>query len=85
VEKILKFAEGVLNLRLKYNFSVTSWGRTKERNTFVHGTPGSNHLLWLGIDVILDDQKKEVDFEKDADRLGLMAIYEGDHYHLQPK
>jgi hypothetical protein len=29
--------------------------------------------------------KKNVDFEKDADRLGLVAIFEADHYHLQPK
>lgn len=85
MEKVIKFGEAILHLRLKYEFSVTSWGRTTKRNQFVSGVPGSNHLLWLAVDVILDDQKKDVEFEKDAGILGLMAIYEQDHYHIQPK
>jgi len=85
MDKITVFIEAVLHLKLKYEFSITSWGRTRKRNTLIKGTPGSNHLLWLAVDIILDDMKKNVDFEKDADRLGLMAIYEQDHYHLQLK
>jgi hypothetical protein len=37
------------------------------------------------MDVVLDDQKKDVDFEKDCAKVGLQALYEVDHYHLQPK
>jgi len=85
MDVILSFVNKVLILKIRWGFSVSSWGRTDKRNVFVNGVPGSLHLLWLGMDVILDDQKKNVDFEKDADRLGLMALYEGDHYHLQPK
>jgi len=63
---------------------VTSWGRTPKRNSFVQGVAGSNHLLWVGMDVVLDEMKRDVEFEKDAAALGLQAIYEQDHYHLQP-
>ena len=70
---------------LKWNASVTSWGRSEKRNIFVHGVAESYHLLFLGMDVILDDQKKDLAFEKDCSKLGLTALYEQDHYHLQPK
>lgn len=82
---ILIFVESVLILGARWSFSVTSWGRTEKRNSFVRGKPGSLHLLWLAVDVVLDDQKKNIEFEKDADRVGLVAIYEQDHYHLQKK
>jgi len=36
------------------------------------------------MDVVLDEMKRDVEFEKDAAALGLQAIYEQDHYHLQP-
>jgi len=85
MERILSFVNKVLMLKIRWGFSVTSWGRTESRNAFIHGVPGSLHLLWMAVDVILDDMKKNVDFEKDADRLGLVGIFEGDHYHLQPK
>jgi len=81
----IEFAERSMIICLRWRASVTSWGRTEKRNHFVGGVPGSYHLTWQGIDAVLDDQKKDVDFEKDCTKLGLQAIYEGDHYHLQPK
>ncbi len=80
-----EFAQKCVLICCMWQGSVTSWGRTKKRNTFVGGVEGSYHLLWLGMDVILDDQKKNIDFEKDCAKLGIAALYEGDHYHLQPK
>ena len=70
---------------LKYRASVTSWGRTEKRNILKKGVEGSLHLNWLGMDVILDDHKKDLAFEKDCAIFGITALYEGDHYHLQPK
>jgi hypothetical protein len=81
----IEFGSRCLIICLRWSASVTSWGRTEKRNSFVHGVPGSNHLLWLGLDVVLDDQKKDIDFEKDCAKLGLQALYEVDHYHLQPR
>jgi hypothetical protein len=85
MDLILAFVNKVLILKIRWGFSVTSWGRTEVHNKAVGGVPGSNHLFFLGMDVVLDDMKKNVEFEKDADRLGLQAIFEQDHYHLQPK
>jgi hypothetical protein len=41
-------------------------------------------MVWGAVDVVLDDQQKNVEFEKDCSAVGLQAIYEQDHYHLQP-
>ena len=70
---------------LKWRASVTSWGRTEKRNILKKGVDGSLHLNWLGMDVILDDMKKTITFEKDCAIFGITALFEGDHYHLQPK
>jgi hypothetical protein len=82
---LFKFMESVICLALKYNASVSSWGRTPEHNAEVGGHPQSWHMLWLGMDVIFKPMVKNVEFEGDADLLGLQAIFEGDHYHLEPK
>jgi len=84
MDQILDFVKRVLHVRLKWDFSVTSWGRTPARNTFVKGVAGSLHMMWTGMDIMLDGQQKNVDFEKDCSSAGLQAIYEQDHYHLQP-
>lgn len=78
------FIEKVLLLCYRHRGSVTSWGRTVKHNKEVGGVDVSWHLLWLGIDVVLDEMKKNTEFETDAVRLGLKPILEVDHYHLQP-
>ena len=86
MDKLLEFVKAVFALSMKYSFSVTSWGRTTARNNAVGGVPNSWHLLWMGIDAIPDGPcKKDLEFEKDAAIFNLQAIFEGDHYHLQPK
>lgn len=80
-----EFASRCCLLCLRWSGSVTSWGRTETRNTTVNGVPGSYHLDWLGMDVVLDNQKKNLPFERSCSLLGISALYEGDHYHLQPK
>lgn len=82
---LFKFVHSVICLALKYHGSVTSWGRTREHNAAVGGHPESWHMLWLGLDLIFDPMVKNEAFERDADLLGLQAIFEADHYHLEPK
>ena len=81
----LSFFLSVIFISYKYRGSVSSWGRTAKHNKEVGGVEGSIHLLWLGVDVVLDEMKKSLEFEKDCDKLGMVALFEGDHYHLQPK
>lgn len=77
-----KLIDGVFRLRMKWAFSVTSWGRTFARNQLVGGVPTSDHLLWNALDVVLDDQEKNPQFEADATKCGIKTLWEGDHYHL---
>lgn len=79
------FIPRVVIVCCKHRGSVSSWGRTPKHNKDVGGVEGSIHMLWLGCDVVLDEMKKNLEFEKDCSILGLVPIYEGDHYHLQPK
>jgi len=78
------FAARVFALCFKHQGSVSSWGRTLKHNINVGGVTNSYHLVWLGADVVLDIMEKDLVFENDAEGLGLKAIHEGDHYHLQP-
>ena len=82
---VIGFIMPVITLRAKYQFSVSSWGRTVKHNKEVGGVEGSDHLLWLGLDAILEPLEKNLDFEKDCSRLGLFALFQKDHYHLRPK
>ena len=82
---VSQFIEAILLLAINWHISVTSWGRTQKHNKAVGGVDDSHHLRWLGIDVIIDENKKNLKFEKDCDRMGIRALWEVDHYHLQPK
>ena len=64
--------------------SMSSWGRTPKRNKDIGGHPNSLHMVWLGCDIVLDVMMKNTELEADCDKFGLTAIYEKDHYHLQP-
>jgi hypothetical protein len=79
-----QFIQSVILLCAKHRGSVSSWGRTPKHNKDVGGVENSIHQLWLGCDVVLDDMKKWAPFEKDAELLGLIPIFELSHYHLQP-
>lgn len=71
-------------LCFKFHGSVSSWGRTVKHNKDVGGVADSYHLIWMGVDVVLDEMVENKSFEVDAKKFGLDAILEGDHYHLQP-
>jgi len=71
-----RFVYGVRDRRV----AVSSWYRSPQHNQHVGGDPYSQHLLGLA-----------VDFESDApqlavtalSQLGLVALNEGDHVHVQ--
>jgi uncharacterized protein YcbK (DUF882 family) len=65
--------------------SVTSWWRSPKRNAAVGGHANSLHKQGLGCDLVLDDMssEKRTELVKMATDLGLRALDEGDHIHLQ--
>lgn len=75
----------VFALCFKFHGSISSWGRTVKHNKDVGGVVNSYHLIWMGVDVVLDEMLVNPLFESDAKRIGLDAIWETDHYHLQPE
>ena len=60
--------------------ALTSWWRSPERNTAVGGAPQSQHLYGLAVDAVPRDFDA---FMADARRIGLYAVDEGNHVHLQ--
>jgi hypothetical protein len=81
---MLDIASAVIFLCFKHDGSLSSWGRTERHNKAVGGVDNSYHLMWMGVDVVLDVPGKNIYFEEDAEKFCLKAIWEGDHYHLQP-
>lgn len=78
------FTITILTLKAEFNFSITSWLRSKQRNIKVGGNVESFHLCGLGIDCVVDNSADKGPFIKRARRLGLDAVDEGDHIHLEP-
>ena len=66
-----------------YSCSVTSWIRTPKRNAKVGGAPGSRHLLGMACDLVPDDPLEKPAIIAAARRVGLDAIDEGDHIHIE--
>lgn len=81
---IFEFIHAVIILGLRFRFSVTSWLRSPAHNTAVGGSANSWHMDALAVDVVLDAGEGVDSFKREADRLGLLALDEGDHIHLQP-
>lgn len=52
----LSFAGRLLAYCFRFRASVTSWGRTHQRNASpaVGGVPNSKHQVWLAADVVYD-------------------------------
>lgn len=81
---IHQFADKLISYCYAVQGSVTSWGRTRKRNAEKGGVLDSSHRLWLGADVVLDDNAITIaERELIAKRLGLTLIVEGNHDHLQ--
>ncbi len=80
------FCAGIWWLRLRFPFSVTSWGRTPAHNAALGDAKGaSQHLEFTAADVSFDPGTAPVPgaFIAAARECGLEAIPEGDHWHLE--
>lgn len=80
-----EFLTHILCLCMQYDGSVTSWVRSKTRNTLIGGHANSFHLKGLAVDVVLDDRTKDQAFHDDVERLGYKALIESTHIHCQIK
>lgn len=66
-----------------YQASVTSWKRTPARNADLGGRADSFHLDGLAADLELDDGTQAPALVEEARALGLDAVDEGDHVHIE--
>lgn len=80
----IEFIWKVLLLCYKWDGSVTSWIRTQKHNHQVGGVINSLHMVGLGCDVVFDWQGGDLEIQQDCKNFGLKALWEGDHWHLQP-
>jgi len=79
------FCAGVRALLLRWPGSVTSWWRSGARNTEVGGVKASQHLVGTACDVIFSALSPEEEgvLVATARELGLEAVKEADHWHLE--
>jgi len=78
------FAHAILFICKQHDASVTSWIRSEKHNAAVGGKAHSWHLDGLGADVVPDDPARKPFIILTAARLGLQAIDEGAHVHIEP-
>ena len=81
--RVITFVTILLYLEQMHPFSVTSWVRTPARNKQKGGADNSFHLEWLGADLIPDDKADNGQLVAHARTLGLDAVDEGDHVHVE--
>lgn len=77
------FAIYILSLAVDFKFSVTSWGRTSERNKHVGGVENSLHVQWLAVDIVLEPNQDYALFMAACKALGLQVVTEKDHTHIE--
>lgn len=80
---LASFAYTLYALCKLHSGSVTSWIRSKEHNRKIGGDPRTFHLSGMAADVVLDSPSGNSSFIRDARLLGLQAIDEGDHIHVE--
>ena len=78
-----QFAGKIDLLNTRFAFSVTSWFRSTNRNKLVGGHANSLHLVGLAVDIIVDNPAQAQELTSFAHQLGLLAIVEKDHVHVQ--
>lgn len=77
------FAQNISTLLALHPGSILSWIRSSAWNTEVGGHPRSMHLVGLAVDIVPDPDTNMGDLIIFAERLGLNAINEGGHVHVQ--
>ena len=77
------FKQAFTGLASKHGAQITSITRTPEENRRVGGVANSYHLTSQAGDFVVPQQNK-AQFMADARAMGLEAIDEGDHIHVEP-
>jgi len=78
-----QFLERMMALSGRFRFRVKSYYRSPLSNLEVGGVSNSLHQLWLAMDIVLEDTSHTLEFINAAQRLGLVALDESDHIHVQ--
>ena len=60
---------------------ITSWWRDRRHNAEVGGHPSSQHLTGTALDLAKTPEATR--FAQHARRYGMIAVDEGDHWHVQ--
>ncbi|MGH8725695.1 MAG: D-Ala-D-Ala carboxypeptidase family metallohydrolase [Burkholderiales bacterium] len=79
----LAFCLNVRELCLTHDATVTSWWRSGARNRALDGHPSSFHLEGLAADLVPEDPTNKPTLLRHASALGLQAVDEGDHVHIE--
>jgi uncharacterized protein YcbK (DUF882 family) len=78
-----EFCEHIRTLCRLHDASVTSWFRTSKRNAAKGGKPRSKHRDGFATDLVPDDPTEKPALVTHARQLGLTAVDEDDHVHVQ--
>ncbi len=80
-----EFLDAKMALSASFRFRETSGFRCREWNAdpLIGGAKTSQHQYWLGADIVLWPGENAQAFMKQARRMGVRAVDEGDHIHLQ--
>lgn len=81
--EVQSFALLVTFLLDRYPSSVTSWTRSPKHNENVGGKPESLHLKGLAVDIVFDDPTANDVAVNYAHELGLDAVNETNHVHVE--
>jgi hypothetical protein len=80
---VATFILHVFTLCIGHGGSVTSWIRSTRHNMAVGGQPNSLHRVGLAADLVFDEPADQLSAAITAKRLGLYALDEGSHLHVQ--
>lgn len=81
--RVAAFAIACARIFAKYPYSATSWWRDPAHNRAVKGLADSFHLEGLGLDLVPANARHRPGILIMARQLGLDAVDEGDHVHLE--
>lgn len=80
-----EFWQHVTTICHLFNLRVTSGPRSHHWNKSVGGVPDSYHLVGMAADLVPCRPEDKENLKDMAERLKIVAIDEGDHWHLQPR
>ncbi len=79
----MRFEDKIRCLALLFDFSVTSWIRSRKSYAAVGACSDSSHVIGLAVDVVLDDVTETRQFTRRAVKLGLHTLIQDEFIHVQ--